>query len=110
MFSTITTAPSTIMPMPIGETAERHQVRAQSVPFHHDEGEERGQRQDERDDDRAAHVGEQHNENDEHENRAFLQAPWSRCGSPFHEIACGRKTAPARRLSAAPSGSRAASL
>ncbi len=54
-----------------GEPAERHEIRAQPVPFHHDEGEERGQRQDERDDERAAHIGQQHDEDDEDEDRAF---------------------------------------
>ena len=69
-----------------GEAAERHEVRAQPIPFHHDEGEERGQRQDERDDDRAAHVGEQHDEDDEHEDRAFFQRLGDGVDRLLHEI------------------------
>ena len=56
------------------------------IPFHHDEGEERGERQNERDDDRAAHVGQQDDQNDENENRAFLQRLGDRVNRLLHQI------------------------
>ena len=61
------------MPIPMARPPKRHQIRAEAVPFHHDEGEERRERQDQRDDDRTAHIGEQNDENDQDENRAFFE-------------------------------------
>ena len=46
-----------------GEPAKGHQVRAQAVPFHHNEGEERGQWEDQGNDYRTPNIGEKNNEN-----------------------------------------------
>ena len=69
-----------------GQAAKRHKIGAQAIPLHHNESKERGQRENKSHDDGAPQIREQHDENDEHENRALSQRLRDRVNRLSHQI------------------------
>ena len=84
MFSTMTTAPSTRMPKSM---APIEQARRNVLQIQADEGEKKRQRDRDRDDQSRAHVVEEENEDDQHQQHAVQQVVRNRVRGERDQVA-----------------------
>ena len=89
MFSTITTAPSTTMPKSSAPSDSRFAGIA--VQLEADGGEQQRERNGERDDERAADIAEEQEQNDGHQDDAFGQIVQHGVGGVVDQIAAIEK-------------------